>query len=73
VNVICPWAWAPSFEEWAAEQPDEFAATLARTPLGRVGDAVEDIGEGVVFLCSDQSRYVTGTTLMLDGGNTYLR
>jgi len=27
----------------------------------------------VVFLCSDQSRYVTGTTLMLDGGNTYLR
>jgi len=73
VNVICPWSWAPSFEEWAAEQPAEFAATLARTPLGRVGDPVDDVGEGVVFLCSDQSRYVTGTTLMLDGGNTYLR
>jgi NAD(P)-dependent dehydrogenase (short-subunit alcohol dehydrogenase family) len=73
VNVICPWAWAPSFEEWAANDPAEFADTLARTPLGRVGDPVDDVGEGVVFLCSDQSRYVTGTTLMLDGGNTYLR
>jgi 2-hydroxycyclohexanecarboxyl-CoA dehydrogenase len=73
VNVICPWAWAPSFEEWAAEAPDAFRATLERPPLGRVGDPVEDVGEGVVFLCSDQSRYVTGTTLMLDGGNTYLR
>lgn len=73
VNVICPWAWAPSFEEWAAEDPAQFEATLARTPLGRVGDPIDDVGEGVVFLCSDQSRYVTGTTLMLDGGNTYLR
>jgi len=73
VNVICPWAWAPSFEEWAEHEPDEFRGALARTPLGRVGDPVDDVGEGVVFLCSDQSRYVTGTTLMLDGGNTYLR
>jgi NAD(P)-dependent dehydrogenase (short-subunit alcohol dehydrogenase family) len=73
VNVICPTAWAPSFEEWAAHDPAEFEALIARTPLGRIGDPVDDVGEGVVFLCSDQSRYVTGTTLMLDGGNTYLR
>jgi NAD(P)-dependent dehydrogenase (short-subunit alcohol dehydrogenase family) len=73
VNVICPVAWAPSFEEWLHQDPDEYAALIARTPLGRVGDPVDDVGEGVVFLCSDQSRYVTGTTLMLDGGNTYLR
>jgi glucose 1-dehydrogenase len=38
-----------------------------------VGDPVDDIGEGVVFLCGPQSRYVTGTTLMLDGGRAYLR
>lgn len=73
VNVICPWAWAPSFDEWAEREPEEFRGALARTPLGRVGDPIDDVGEGVVFLCSDQSRYVTGTTLMLDGGNTYLR
>jgi NAD(P)-dependent dehydrogenase (short-subunit alcohol dehydrogenase family) len=34
---------------------------------------VDDVGEGVVFLCGPQSRYVTGTTLMLDGGRSYLR
>lgn len=73
VNVICPTAWAPSFEAWAAAEPDEYQALLGRTPLGRVGDPVEDVGAGIVFLCSDQSRYVTGTTLMLDGGGTYLR
>jgi NAD(P)-dependent dehydrogenase (short-subunit alcohol dehydrogenase family) len=73
VNVICPTAWAPSFEEWAAHDPSEFEALIGRTPLGRIGDPVDDVGAGVVFLCSDQSRYVTGTTLMLDGGSTYLR
>ena len=36
-------------------------------------DPVDDVGEGVVFLCGPQSRYVTGTTLMLDGGRSYLR
>ena len=44
VNVICPWAWAPSFEEWAEHEPDEFRGALARTPLGRVGDPVDDVG-----------------------------
>jgi NAD(P)-dependent dehydrogenase (short-subunit alcohol dehydrogenase family) len=43
------------------------------TPLRRVGDPVEDVGEGVVFLCGPRSRYVAGTTLMLDGGRSYLR
>jgi NAD(P)-dependent dehydrogenase (short-subunit alcohol dehydrogenase family) len=73
VNVICPTAWAPSFEAWAAAEPDEYQALLGRTPLRRIGDPVEDVGAGIVFLCSDQSRYVTGTTLMLDGGGAYLR
>ena len=73
VNVICPTAWAPSFEVWTKAEPLEYQALLGRTPLGRIGDPVEDVGAGIVFLSSDQSRYVTGTTLMLDGGGTYLR
>jgi NAD(P)-dependent dehydrogenase (short-subunit alcohol dehydrogenase family) len=73
VNVICPTAWAPSFEEWAQADSAAYAALIERTPLRRIGDPVDDVGAGVVFLCSDQSRYVTGTTLMLDGGSTYLR
>jgi NAD(P)-dependent dehydrogenase (short-subunit alcohol dehydrogenase family) len=38
-----------------------------RTPLGRVGDPT-DIADVVVFLCSDLARYVTGQTVVVDGG-----
>jgi NAD(P)-dependent dehydrogenase (short-subunit alcohol dehydrogenase family) len=43
-------------------------AYVARTPLARIGDPSTDIGGPVVFLASDASRYVTGTTLIVDGG-----
>jgi NAD(P)-dependent dehydrogenase (short-subunit alcohol dehydrogenase family) len=35
---------------------------------GRIGDAELDIGPVVRFLCSDACRYLTGETLMVDGG-----
>lgn len=73
VNVICPLAWAPTFEHWAEEHPEDYQRMLSITPLGRVGDPVQDIGAAVVFLCGPDSRYITGTTLMVDGGNTYAR
>jgi NAD(P)-dependent dehydrogenase (short-subunit alcohol dehydrogenase family) len=42
-------------------------------PLGRVGDAERDVGRAIVFLCGPDAEYITGTTLMVDGGYTYLR
>lgn len=41
--------------------------TLARIPLGRIGDP-EDLAGAVLYLASDESRWVTGTTLVVDGG-----
>jgi NAD(P)-dependent dehydrogenase (short-subunit alcohol dehydrogenase family) len=73
VNVICPTAWSAYLDRWIDNNPDRVAMYEAAAPLRRIGDPVEDIGEGVVFLCGPQSRYVTGQTLMLDGGRTYLR
>ena len=74
VNVICPVAsGSESLDRWIARDPERLAAYVANTPLRRVGDPVDDVGEGVVFLCGPQSRYVSGTTLMLDGGRSYLR
>jgi NAD(P)-dependent dehydrogenase (short-subunit alcohol dehydrogenase family) len=58
---------------WIKNDPSRVAAYVANTPLRRMGDPVDDVGEAVVFLCGRQSRYVTGTTLMLDGGRAYLR
>jgi NAD(P)-dependent dehydrogenase (short-subunit alcohol dehydrogenase family) len=41
----------------------------AKTPLARIGTP-EDIADVVVFLCSDQARFVTGQNLVVDGGMT---
>ena len=42
-------------------------------PLGRLGDAEADVGRAVVYLASADGRYITGTTIMVDGGYNYLR
>ncbi|MBI1358916.1 MAG: glucose 1-dehydrogenase [Alphaproteobacteria bacterium] len=47
--------------------PDLDAMTAAGVPLGRPG-APEDIANGVLWLASDESRYVTGSELLIDGG-----
>jgi enoyl-[acyl-carrier-protein] reductase (NADH) len=36
--------------------------------MGRIGDPLDDIGPVAAFLASDDSRYVTGNTLFVDGG-----
>ncbi len=43
------------------------AGVVAQTPLGRLAE-VSDVADAVVFLCSDQSRFITGTGLPVDGG-----
>jgi NAD(P)-dependent dehydrogenase (short-subunit alcohol dehydrogenase family) len=42
---------------------------ISSTPLGRVGE-VEDIAAATVYLASDESKYVTGEVLYIDGGWT---
>ena len=47
----------------------ERAASQSRIPLGRIG-TIEDVAWGVVFLASDESSYITGSELVIDGGMT---
>ena len=42
---------------------------LADVPLGRIGEA-EEIADGILFLAGDESRYMTGAELVIDGGST---
>jgi NAD(P)-dependent dehydrogenase (short-subunit alcohol dehydrogenase family) len=44
-------------------------ATIGRVPLGRLG-TVDDIAYGVLYLASDESSFVTGAELVIDGGRT---
>ena len=47
----------------------ERAAQFARIPLGGYGDTA-DMGSAAAFLLSDAARYITGSTLVVDGGLT---
>ncbi len=58
----------PMIQE-SLDDPEERAMRLQRTPLGRIGK-VEDIAYGVLYLASDESSFVTGSELVIDGGAT---
>ena len=74
VNAICPLADSPGFSEFNDAAPGALeASVLPMIPLGRLGDAEADVGRAVVYLAGKDGRYVTGTTLMVDGGFNYLR
>lgn len=59
--------WFNSFDDPAAER----ARTEARHPVGRLGTPHE-IGGMCAFLCSPYSRFITGTTILVDGGRSAL-
>ncbi|MDR3716199.1 MAG: SDR family oxidoreductase [Puia sp.] len=69
VNSIGPGAIKTPINHTAWDTPDAEAKLLELIPYGRVG-IVEDIGAAAVWLASDDSDYVTGTTLFVDGGMT---
>lgn len=68
VNAIAPAAASPRGRDSAARESDAYRAFIEACPMGRQGDPELDIGPIAWFLCSDASRYLTGHTLMADGG-----
>lgn len=74
VNCVCPVSvrhHTPGLDD--PETLARFERSFARNPIPRDGDLVEDVAPVVGFLLSDASAYVTGQTLMADGGRTMLR
>jgi NAD(P)-dependent dehydrogenase (short-subunit alcohol dehydrogenase family) len=73
VNTVLPFVASPAATHDFANNPGVEQAAIGRTALGRLGDPERDIGPAIAFLVSEDSRYITGSTLSLDGGITYLR
>jgi NAD(P)-dependent dehydrogenase (short-subunit alcohol dehydrogenase family) len=73
VNAICPASMTPAIEAWIKAAPQDFAASLARIPMGRYGDPQRDIAPVVLAMVSPDFDFVTGQTVMVDGGACMLR
>ena len=69
VNGIAPGAIRTPINTEAWQTPEAYAALMTLVPYGRIGEP-EDIARAAVWLASDQSDYVVGTTLFVDGGMT---
>ncbi|MFJ9500210.1 SDR family NAD(P)-dependent oxidoreductase [Brevibacillus centrosporus] len=73
VNLISPIALTPGVEQWRESAPQLYDAMIQKIPLRRLGDPEQDIGQVAVFLASRESDYITGQTIMVDGGSIKLR
>jgi NAD(P)-dependent dehydrogenase (short-subunit alcohol dehydrogenase family) len=69
VSAIAPAALTGPAVQYLERNPAFAAQIAATTPLGRLGDPRDDIGRTIVAMCGDDWRYVTGLTLMVDGGS----
>jgi glucose 1-dehydrogenase len=69
VNAIAPGAIRTDINEAAWGTDEAAAALLKLIPYGRIGEP-EDVAKAALWLASDESDYVTGTTLFVDGGMT---
>ena len=70
VNSVHPgYCWTPLTDPGYSGEEGRREWSLERIPLGRLGNA-DDIAHGIVYLASDESSFVTGAELVIDGGTT---
>ena len=68
-NSVHPGPIATPMTEASRADPERRQRSMDSTPMGRYGEP-EDIAYGVMFLASDESSYMTGSELVIDGGYT---
>ncbi len=67
VNEICPASVETDINRVALQDPENRRHRLQTIPLGRIGQPQDMIG-AAIFLCSDDSSWITGASLVTDGG-----
>lgn len=72
VNVICPTSVGPGVRAYLDSEPGLEQKELEKIPLGYFGTGAAEIAPVAIFLASDESHYVTGQTINVDGGQVML-
>ncbi len=72
VNSICPGAIKTPINKSAWDTPEAYNNLMNLIPYNRIG-VPEDIGKLAVFLASDDSDYITGASIFIDGGMTVFK
>jgi glucose 1-dehydrogenase len=67
VNAIAPGPTLTGLTRASYAEPERRRATIAQIPLGRLGDPQDLVG-AILFLASDESQWMTGSTVTVDGG-----
>ncbi|MBI4286669.1 MAG: 3-oxoacyl-ACP reductase FabG [Chloroflexi bacterium] len=67
VNAINPSLLRTKFSDFAWRDPESERKFAAERPMGRIGEP-EDVVGAAIFLASDASRYITGHSILIDGG-----
>lgn len=68
-NSVHPGPIVTPMTEARRADPESYRLTISRIPLGRYGEP-EEVAYGVLYLASDESSFVTGSELVIDGGWT---
>ncbi len=70
VNVVCPgYIATPMMDRFTGGTAEGRARVISEEPVGRMGTA-EEIAAAVLWLCSDMAKFVIGSSMVIDGGQT---
>ena len=69
VNAVCPGFILTDLAFEGGEDPETIANYAQNIPMGRIGDPIE-VAHAVSFLLSDKASFITGTEIVVDGGQT---
>ncbi|MEU6580546.1 SDR family oxidoreductase [Nocardia sp. NPDC046763] len=72
VNAVCPFVLSPAAKQYYATHPEELDWAMNQLSIPRDGDAEHDVGRAVVFLAGPDAGFVTGCTIMADGGGSFI-